>query len=151
MHKFPEPYAYLRIYSLNFTHNDAYTPPKTIPISTHMDPCQVPHPCHSAEGSWPHRRWLADNYSFPAHNHHRSRSSHHRPGTSSLRRFANASSQKRPKPPVTPYPGIFCRELLCFLYFAAQPSLQPQENKDFASKVWVGVGARSLTCKQVSR
>jgi hypothetical protein len=29
-------------------------------------------------------------------------------------------------------------ELHCFLYFAAIPSLQPIENKDFASKVWVG-------------
>src|ERR1035437_1522742 len=33
-HKFPEHYAYLRIYSRNFTHNDAYIPPKTTPIST---------------------------------------------------------------------------------------------------------------------
>jgi hypothetical protein len=29
-------------------------------------------------------------------------------------------------------------ELHCFLYFAAIPSLQPLENKEFASKIWVG-------------
>src|ERR1035437_130163 len=37
--------------------------------------------------------------------------------------FALPSSRKMPKRPVNPYPGIFCRELLCFLYFAAHPRL----------------------------
>ena len=37
--------------------------------------------------------------------------------------FAPSFSRKRPKRPVTPYPGRFCRELLCFDDFAAQPCL----------------------------
>ena len=57
-----------------------------------------------------------------------------------LSRFLSAGSGlQRPKRPVTPYPGRFCRELLCFEDFTAQPCLQAQENKEFASKIGVGV------------
>jgi hypothetical protein len=38
-----------------------------------------------------------------------------------VRRRSAESCQQRPKLPVTPYPGRFCRELLCFDDFTAQP------------------------------
>src|ERR1039458_728926 len=69
----------------------------------------------NAEGRWPHRRCLADYFPLSSHNDPRSLPSNHRPGTSSSRHLASGSGQQRPKLPVTPLPGIFCRELLCFL------------------------------------
>jgi len=38
-----------------------------------------------------------------------------RPGTSSSRRLSAGSCQQRPKRPVTPYPGRFCRETPLFI------------------------------------
>ena len=49
------------------------------------------------------------------------------------------SRHKRSNPRVTPYSGLFCRELLCFHDFAAQPHLQAYENKGLVSKIGVGV------------
>src|ERR1035437_3815557 len=92
---------------------------------------------------------LADYFPTLLHDGLRSIPSNHRPGASSSRRIAVGSCQQRPKRPVTPYPGKFCRELHCFQYFAAQPCLQPQENKDFASKVWGGVGGAYASHQRV--
>jgi porphobilinogen deaminase len=71
----------------------------------------------------PHRKVLADYFPTSSHNDLRNLPSNHRPGTFSSRRFSAKSGQQRPKLRVTPYPGIFCRELLCFDDFKAQPFL----------------------------
>jgi hypothetical protein len=40
---------------------------------------------------------------------------------------------------ITPFPGRFCRKLLCFDDFTASDHLEVQENKEFAYKIWGGV------------
>jgi hypothetical protein len=89
------------------------------------------------------RQVLADYFTASSHNDPQKSSFQSPSGTSSSRRISAGSCQKMPKRPVTPYPGIFCRELLCYQYFAAQSCLQPKENKDFTSKIRVGVPAQN--------
>jgi len=105
-------------------------------------------PCERIASRWPHRRWLAapqveqvlaDYFPVLSHNDPRSLPSNHRPGTSSSRRLPSGGCEHRPKHHVTPFPGRFCRELLCYHDFAAQPSPQTQENKEFVYKIGVGV------------
>jgi hypothetical protein len=63
----------------------------------------------------------ADYFLTSSHNDLGSLPANHRPGRSSSRRLAVGRGWQRPKHRVTPYPGIFYRELFCFDDFTAQP------------------------------
>jgi len=47
---------------------------------------------------------------------------------------------------LTPYPGRFCRQLLCFDDFTAEHCLQAHENKYFTPKIRVG-GVGRIGCR----
>src|ERR1039458_3278114 len=64
---------------------------------------------------------LADYFPLSSHNDSQKSSFKSPSGTSSSRRLSAGSCWQRPKLRVTPYPGRFCRELLCYHDFTAQP------------------------------
>src|SRR5271157_355889 len=66
---------------------------------------------------------LADYFPTSSHNVPRSLPSNIVPAHPIRAAFQPKSGRQRPKRPVTPYPGRFCRELLCFDDFTAQPRL----------------------------